>query len=508
MVEQPGVEKAIQQAWSERPLAARIAVLKRTRHLLATQTDLLTRAISPQLTRTAADTIVAEVLPLLAACRFLERSAARILRPRLLGAIGRPGWLSGLTSTIERVPLGTILIIGPANYPLFLPGAQTLQALTAGNGVIWKPGHGGRDVATVMAKALAQAGLPEGLLVITAEEAAAAENAIDCGVDKIILTGSVSTGRAVLHRAATHLTPVVAELSGADALIMLPSANPDAVADAVAFSLRLNGSATCMATRRLLLVDMPSAARETLFSALRRKLAELPSVPLPSSTIASLRPLFTEACTQGASLLTGGWGEDGRSLYPTLLIDATPEMRLPRTDVFAPVVSVIEVEGEAGVLAAQRVCPLALTAAIFGDIQEAQRLARKLRVGVVLINDVIVGTADPRLPFGGRGKSGFGSTRGAEGLLEMTAPRVIATQRGSGRRRFEPTGALHQSLFAGLVALLYAGSWRHRWHGLLATSVAGRALSASRQQIRLAGKRLVRTEQVPTQQVQKRTGVE
>ena len=191
-----------------------------------------------------------------------------------------------------------------------------------------------------------------------------------------------------------------------------------------------------------------------------------------------------------------------RRSSPTVVVDATPGMELTQTDLFAPIVSVIAVAGEDGVLAAQSACPLALTAAIFGDAQRAQRLARRLNVGVVLINDVIVATADPRLPFGGRGQSGFGSTRGAEGLLAMTTPRVIATQHGQGRRRFEPTGALHRELFAGLAALLYAGSWRDRWQGLLATSAAGRALGASRQKIKQA-----RQRQANIDQIQKTPGV-
>ena len=480
--DEAGVVPEVQEAWSALSCSARVAVLRKGRRLLATRVERLTAAISSELARTPADTVVAEVLPLLAACRFLERNAGSILQPRTLGASGRPVWLPGVTPVIERIPLGVILIIGPANYPLFLPGVQALQALAAGNGVIWKPGAGGREVALVMAEALAAAGLPEGLLVITAEQAAAAEAAIDRGVDKIVLTGSAATGRAVLHRAAEQLTPVVAELSGADSLIVLPGADLDAVTDAIAFGMRLNGSATCMAPRRLLLVDLSPADRLTLLSKLRSKLSDQPAVRLSTTISAQITRLLAAACSRGASVLIGHWTEDGSAMYPTVVVDVAPDMVLPSTDLFAPILSVIDVQGEAGVLAAQRACPLALTAAIFGDPRQAQRLARKLKVGVVLINDLIVATADPRLPFGGRGQSGFGSTRGAEGLLEMTAPRVIVTQHGRGRRRFESVGALHFGLFAGVAALLYAGTLRDRWRGLQRTAAAGRALTTDRQQ--------------------------
>ncbi len=468
-----------QVVWAAVPLPRRLSVLRRARHLLAVRTELLTAAIAPELVRSPADTLAAEVLPLLAACRFLEREAASILRTRRLGAAGRPLWLAGLRCEIERVPLGTVLIIGPANYPLFLPGVQALQALAAGNAVIWKPGRGGKAVAQIVAQALAEAGLPAGLLTVTGEDASAGQAAIEQGVDKIVLTGSAATGRAVLHLAAERLTPVIAELSGADAAIVLPTADLDAVADALAFGLRLNGAATCMAPRRLLLVDAPLARRDALLRALRLRLCDLAPVPLPASVSAQLRPLLADAVACGASVAHGGWSDDGTSLLPTLLINATPAMELTQTDLFAPVLSVIDVHGEAGVLRAQTACPLALTAAIFGDESLARQLARQLRVGAVLINDLIVGTADPRLPFAGRGSSGFGSTRGAQGLLEMTAPRVIAAQRGSSRRRFAPTNALHLGLFAGLAALLYAGTLNDRRRGLQTLFAAARKLGAA-----------------------------
>ncbi|MDJ8954084.1 aldehyde dehydrogenase family protein, partial [Clostridium perfringens] len=86
--------------------------------------------------------LTAEVMPLLAACQFLERSAPRILKPRRFGAWGRPFWLAAVRSEVQREPLGVVGIIGPGNYPLFLPGVQALQALVAGNAVWIKPGVG------------------------------------------------------------------------------------------------------------------------------------------------------------------------------------------------------------------------------------------------------------------------------------------------------------------------------------------------------------------------------
>lgn len=161
-------------------------------------------------------------------------------------------------------------------------------------------------------------------------------------------------------------------------------------------------------------------------------------------------------------------------------------MRVAQTDLFAPVLTVIDVRGAAGVVEAQEMCPLALTASIFcgqgrSDAMEARQLARTLTVGHVTINDLVVATADPRVPFTGRKQSGFGATRGAEGLLEMTVPRVIAERRGRGMRRYEVTGARHVGLFAGVATLLYGTGTLARLRAAKQVVQTGRAMSQAKE---------------------------
>ena len=115
---------------------------------------------------------------------------------------------------------------------------------------------------------------------------------------------------------------------------------------------------------------------------------------------------------------------------------------------------------------------------IFGDESAARRLATRIRVGTVVINDVIAPTADPRVPFGGRRGSGFGVTRGAEGLLEMTAIKTVLVQRGGSRRHYEATGDVHARMFRGLILAGHAKTWRERWFGLRQLVEAGRTLNA------------------------------
>ncbi len=441
---------------------------------MAMMTSEFAAAISPQLARTEADTLVAELLPLLEACLFLEREARRILQVRRLGRKGLPLWLSGLKSEVVRGPLGTVLVIGPSNYPLFLPGVQALQALAAGNAVIWKPGRGGRAVAELFAEAMYAAGLPRDLLRCTDESVEAVERELAAGVDKVFFTGSATAGQMLLKRLAQQLIPCVAELSGCDAVVVLPSANLERVVAALGFGMRLNGSATCMAPRRVLLVDATPRRRAELVAMLESALREIEPIAVTPAVQQQVRELLDEAMDAGATVVGGA----AAMMHPILVTDASPSMQLAQTDVFAPVLAVIDVSGEKGVLEAQSACPFGLTASIFGDETDGRRMAAKLDVGSVLINDVIVPTADPRVPFGGRRKSGFGTTRGLEGLLEMTAAKTISVRRGSSTRHFEAAGVAHRGLFEALIQTSHAGSLGQRWSGVRKLVAAAKRMKA------------------------------
>jgi hypothetical protein len=127
-------------------------------------------------------------------------------------------------------------------------------------------------------------------------------------------------------------------------------------------------------------------------------------------------------------------------------------------------------------LAANGACAYGLSASVFGPEGEAREFARRLRVGHVLINDVVIPSADPRVSFGGRGKSGFGVTRGVDGLLAMTTPRMVQVSRGSREWAWVPTGEGHVEFFAGLATMLHGGGLRARVDGLKRVVRAARKL--------------------------------
>jgi len=356
------------------------------------------------------------------------------------------------------------LILGPANFPLFLPGVQTLQALAAGNAVTWKPGAGGVAVAELVLKHLRAAGLPEGLLTVTDESVAAAQMALADGAGKVVFTGSSESGLKVLATLAESGTPAVVEMSGADAVLVTPDADLQQVAKAVAFGLRLNGGAVCMSPRRLFASRTSMTALRPL---LEMELAKVPPVVLGPETAAKLKALLEDAVAGGA-VMVGEFAPDAQR--PLLVSKANARMEIARSDIFAPVLSLLESDSMLHAMDQYALCPYALTVSIFcgkGEEKKARTMAKMLKAGTVLVNDLIAPTTDPRVPFGGRGASGYGVTRGAEGLLEMTQVKTLIVRRGGRMRHLEPTTEEDAQTFSSLIEVAHGKGLAARWSALV-----------------------------------------
>jgi acyl-CoA reductase-like NAD-dependent aldehyde dehydrogenase len=282
---------------------------------------------------------------------------------------------------------------------------------------------------------LNHAGLDHRLIHVLPEASSAAVAAIDAGIDKVFLTGSVETGRSVLDHLSGHLTPAVMELSGCDAVFVRADADLALVVQALRFGILLNNGATCIGPRRVFV-------HQSVATELEGRLAQAFAEDSASHRPVRLKPqwidLIKEALSGGAHLVCGRLDPEGLCRPPLVLAGALPEMQLLQDDVFAPVMSLVTVVDDHEAVELSRQCPYALGATIFGSREhDARRLADRIQAGVIVVNDMIVPTADPRLPFAGRRRSGFGATRGAEGLLEMTSPKVVTVRRGAWRPHLE-----------------------------------------------------------------------
>jgi acyl-CoA reductase-like NAD-dependent aldehyde dehydrogenase len=364
--------RAAQHQWAAVSIHDRCRLLRRFRGQLIHRIAGLTQALS-HLPRSPAAAIASEIMPLLEACRFLEKRAPQLLAPRQIPQAGPRLWFGKLKTSIARRPLGIVLIIGPANYPLFLPGVQALQALLAGNAILVKPGVGGTPAMTALRAALIAAGMLPDLLQILPESIDSIPPLLPLGIDHVIFTGSQAAGRRVLELLAPHNIPSTMELSGCDAFLLLPGADLDRAARALIFGTTLNGGASCIAPQRVI------ASHE----------------------------LLDDLNVRTMQLLPRDQRTDDRTPWQTVEANTIDDAIRAAND-----------------------SPFALGAAVFGPEAAALAIAARLHVGIVTINDVIAPTADPSIPFGGCRGSGFGITRGAAGLLALTRPVPVIRRRG------------------------------------------------------------------------------
>jgi acyl-CoA reductase-like NAD-dependent aldehyde dehydrogenase len=460
-----------QPAWAAKPLAERLAVLRRARQLIPAHAATYTGLVHTD-RRAPGETLGAEVLPLADAFRFLEQRAAAILRPRRLGGRFRPMWLSGVKAEVRREPYGVILIIGPSNYPLFLVGVQAIQALAAGNAALMKPGAGAGPVTRAFADMLVAAGLDRDLVPVLSEAPEAGAQAIQAGVDKVFLTGSARTGAAVLAQLAPRLTPATMELSGCDAVFVRGDADLDLVTRALRFGLHLNRSETCIAPRRVFVDQALAPELQQRLAAMAEGLQSYPSRTAAARWAARL---ITDAVERGGRLVAGQVLPNQEGITPAVVANASPDMPLLQEDAFAPVVAVVPVANDEEALRAAARCPYALGASVFSrDLGAARALAERVHAGGVTVNDVIAPTADPRLPFGGRDRSGFGVTRGEEGLLEVTTPKVISTRHGGLDWHLDSPHPADAAFFEAYIRATNCPSWRERmaaWFALIRVAI-------------------------------------
>ena len=433
---------------------------------LAERSAELVAAIDRQ--ATAAEILTSEVFPLADACQFAAKHGPRILAPYSHTALFGSWWMGRIGVSVRPEPWGVVLILAPWNYPLLLAGVQAIQAVAAGNAVLIKPAPGCERITELLRDCMVAAGVTENLVQVLPSDVEAGEAAIRAGVDKVVLTGSVGTGRKVLHMLADEIVPSTMELSGCDAAFVLPQADLKRAAKSIAFALKMNGGATCIAPRRIFVTKDNHAL---LCELLLQELIDAAPVTIRPSILQQANGLISEALAAGAKRL-GAQTESAAEAIPgdpvsdqmsaTILVDVQPEMRVATADVFAPIASIIQVDDMTEAMRMDAACPYHLGASVFGPEPHASYWAEQIQAGCVTLNDTLIPTADPRVAFGGRGHSGWGVTRGSEGLLEMTRPKVICERRGRWMPHFDRKVASSPAVLTHLLKFFHARTLSER----------------------------------------------
>jgi glyceraldehyde-3-phosphate dehydrogenase (NADP+) len=322
-----------------------------------------------------------------------------------------------------RVPLGCVLAIPPYNYPVNLAMSKVAPGLIAGNAVVLKPPTQGALVGTAMIHLCLEAGVPPGVLhVVTGRGSRIGDLLVQHpAVDMITFTGSTETGRELAQKAS--MVPIMLELGGKDAAIVLADADLDpTAADIVAGAFAYSGQ-RCTAVKRVLVVE--SVADELVALIERRVRTLTVGDPRDDCTVTPLvdlsaaeqaEELVREAVSKGARLVTGG-GRKGNLVEPTLVDRVTPDMDIAWVEPFAPVLPVIRVANAAEAIRIANASEYGLQAAIFSkDVDAAMHLALSLDVGTVQINGRTARGPD-HFPFLGTKSSGMG-TQGVRYSIE------------------------------------------------------------------------------------------
>jgi acyl-CoA reductase-like NAD-dependent aldehyde dehydrogenase len=444
-------------------LSDRLAWCKRFRHLLASAAPKLAKLASDEIGKPEPQALASEIMPLLASCRWHERHAKRLLADSTLRA--RPFWLMGQRHRTRRAPLGTVAIIATWNYPINLLGVQLIQALIAGNRVIVKPSERSPRTQAYLLKLARHAGADEATLRWTEPTREAGPRLLASEhLDHVVFTGSTEVGRLVARVAAERLIPTTLELSGCDSALVQSDADTTLAARSIWYALTLNSGQTCMAPRRVIVSEeaYPSFIAALSFLAAGAK-------PLPLIDHAArdrALALVNQALSAGARSLLGviepplNADASARPLMrPLVLVDCTTDMPLTQGEHFAPVLSVIRAASDAAAINLHRSYDKKLATSIYTrNTSRARTLAADLSSGVVTINDTILPTAHPAACITGIGSSGWGVSRGVEGVLAMTRPVTVSVTSSRMRIPAEDPDPTAAKMLARLTRWLYARS--------------------------------------------------
>jgi succinate-semialdehyde dehydrogenase/glutarate-semialdehyde dehydrogenase len=380
-----------------------------------------------------------EVVPTLDLMYYFAHNAEGLLRRQKID-IGQYG-LMGRSSYLVYKSLGVVGIISPWNFPWATPLDEVAMALIAGNAVVLKPSELTPLTALKIGEVFNQARLPEGLVEIVTGDGSTGAALVEAGVDKVMFTGSVATGKKVAEAAARHLTPVVLELGGKDAMVVLGDANLENAARAAVWGGFANAGQACASIERCYVHE--SIAREFTERVVdeTRKLKVGPpegeAVDVGSMTnerqLRIVEEHIQDAVEQGARIETGGRrveNTEGWFHEPTVVTNVDHSMDLMRDETFGPVLPIMtfKTDDEAVRLANDSI--YGLTASVFtSDIGRGRRIAERIDAGTVMINEVVYTHAIAQTPWGGVKQSGYGRTHGKPGLLELVSAQHIHVNR-------------------------------------------------------------------------------
>jgi len=340
---------------------------------------------------------------------------------------------------VRYEPMGPIFAIMPWNFPFWQVFRFAAPALMAGNVVLLKHAANVPQCGLAIEEVFKAAGFPEGVFQTLLIETEQARSIIeDARIKAVTLTGSERAGSEVASVAARQIKKSVLELGGSDPFIVMPSADVEAAIKTGVAARIQNTGQSCIAAKRFILSKPVYDQFVAEFVARMRAL----KIGDPLDPQSEIGPLATEAILEGvdeqvqksvaagAKLLTGGKriGRAGFFYEATVLADIPRDSPAYREEIFGPVACVFRAGDATEAIRIANDSSFGLGASAWtNDESEKEMFAKELEVGMVFINSMVA--SDPRLPFGGAKRSGFGRELGAEGIREFVNIKTVSIAR-------------------------------------------------------------------------------
>jgi acyl-CoA reductase-like NAD-dependent aldehyde dehydrogenase len=332
-------------------------------------------------------------------------------------------------TVIKFQPIGVVGSIMPWNFPYWQALRFAAPSLMIGNTIVLKPASATMQCGIEIEKTFIKAGLPETVFQTIVGDSSIAGTLIDSDdINAVTFTGSVPVGAKVAQRATSKLKKTVLELGGSDPFIVCEDADVEKASSGAVKGRFINCGQSCIASKRFIVVKKVA---DEFIEKFVQKTEEL-KVGDPLSDGTDIGPLVNasslekidsqvkESVREGAEVLTGGEqvGKKGYFYRPTVLKNVNPKMSIAQEEVFGPVAPIIVAGNENESIELANNSDYGLGASIWTqDLDKAERFSSSLESGIVSVNNVVA--SDPRVPFGGVKKSGFGRELSRYGMLEF-----------------------------------------------------------------------------------------
>jgi acyl-CoA reductase-like NAD-dependent aldehyde dehydrogenase len=425
-----------QEAWGALPAEERGAKILRFRDAIVDRADEIVDLLVRECGKPRHEALLHEVMVVADIATHFAKNAPKILAPREIPL----HLMKHRKSTLHYMPRGVVGVISPWNYPFQLPMRDVIMALCAGNAAVLKPSEVTPLIALKAKEVWDTAGLPEDLFQVVTGYGPTGAALIDAGIQFLVFTGGVSTGKRVAAACGERLIPCVMELGGKAPLIACADADVERTARAIVFGGFSNAGQVCISVERVYahrdihdklvdrVVDLTSQLRQGDPSA---SFVDVGAIIFPHQ-IEVAEKHIADAVQKGAEIRSGGKrvAGPGQFFEPTVLTGCNHSMTVMKDEIFGPIVPIMKVTTEEEALRLSNESHLGLNAYVFSaDREHGKRIAERVQAGSVLVNDVLSNGGTTEAPFGGIKQSGFGRAMGDDSLREMCDVKHISVDR-------------------------------------------------------------------------------